>query len=267
MTPPGLRAQLGSTLDAGKALVLAHIDLAKAEASAIGGEVGKVAGLVALAVVLVIFAVFLLVIGVSLGIGEWILGSMGWGVLHGVELFVSLALAAVLIAAGISIRRIVGAFVVAVVIGVVVGVIFGLDLPNRAYTAIGDATQLAVDPGYRPLVVGTLLWMAIGLLVGIVLAFRIPAGAGGRFVALAGSVVLGAAFGAFTSISFTPQVGAGIGIAVGYLAWIGLMALDVSRTGIDVEAMKRRFTPTQTIETSKETLEWLQKRMPPGIGS
>ena len=44
------------------------------------------------------------------------------------------------------------------------------------------------------------------------------------------------------------------------------MAIDVSRTGIDVEALKARFTPTQTIETSKETLEWLQKRMPPGIG-
>ena len=45
------------------------------------------------------------------------------------------------------------------------------------------------------------------------------------------------------------------------------MGLDVRRTGIDVEALKDRFTPTQTIKTSKETLEWLQKRMPPGIGS
>jgi hypothetical protein len=45
------------------------------------------------------------------------------------------------------------------------------------------------------------------------------------------------------------------------------MVLDVSRTGIDTEALQARFTPTRTIETSKETLEWLQKRMPPGIGS
>ena len=45
------------------------------------------------------------------------------------------------------------------------------------------------------------------------------------------------------------------------------MAVDVSRTGIDVEALKSRFTPNQSIETGKETLEWLQKRMPPGIGS
>jgi hypothetical protein len=45
------------------------------------------------------------------------------------------------------------------------------------------------------------------------------------------------------------------------------MLIDISRTGVDVEALQARFTPTQTIETSKETLEWLQKRMPPGIGS
>ena len=45
------------------------------------------------------------------------------------------------------------------------------------------------------------------------------------------------------------------------------MAADIARTGVDVEALKARFTPTQTIETSKETLEWLQSKMPPGIGS
>jgi hypothetical protein len=45
------------------------------------------------------------------------------------------------------------------------------------------------------------------------------------------------------------------------------MGTDVARTGIDVEALKNRFYPVQSIDTGKETLEWLQKRMPPGIGS
>ena len=35
----------------------------------------------------------------------------------------------------------------------------------------------------------------------------------------------------------------------------------------DVDALKAKFYPTQTIETSKETLAWLQSKMPPGIGS
>ena len=100
--PPGLRAQLGATRDAAMALVVAHIDLAKAEAGAIAGEVGRVIALGALAFILVVFAVFLLVIGLSLFVGEWLLGSMGWGVLHGILLFVSVAMAALLLAVGIA---------------------------------------------------------------------------------------------------------------------------------------------------------------------
>ena len=250
------------------ALVMAHVELAKAEAGAIAGEVGRLAALGALALVLVIFAVFLLVIGASLWLGEWLLGSMGWGVIHGVLLFLSVAMAAVLLAVGVvgSPDR-GGRWSSRSSIGIVTGVVLGLDLLNQLYAAIGDAAQTAVDPGVRPLVVGVLLGGLIGLIVGIITALRMSASGGGRFVAWAGLTVLGVALGAFTAITFSPQVGAGIGIALGYLAWMALMGLDIRRTGIDMEALKDRFTPVQTIETSKETLEWLQKRMPPGIGS
>jgi hypothetical protein len=249
------------------ALVVAHIDLAKAEAGAIAGEVGRVIALGALAFILVVFAVFLLVIGLSLFVGEWLLGSMGWGVLHGILLFVSVAIAALLLAVGIAPNRIVRWLATAIVIGIVVGVGLALNLPNQLYTQIGDRLGVAVEPGVRPLVVGVVLGLLIGLIAGIVAAVRMNASGGGRFTALAGLTVLGAAVGAFTAITFGPQVGAGIGITVGYVAWMALMGADVARTGIDVEALKNRFTPVQTIETSKETLEWLQKRMPPGIGS
>ena len=249
------------------ALAVAHIDLAKAEATAIGSEVGRVAALGALAFLLVIFAVFLLVIGVSLGIGEWLLGSMGWGVIDGVLAFLSIAMACVLAAVGISVRRIGSALLVSVLAGIVVGVVLGLDLPNRLYAAIGDALAIAVDPGIRPLVVGMLLGGFAGLVTGIIVAVRMPASAGGRFAALAGLIVLGVAVGAFTSITFGLQVGAAIGITAGYIIWMALMGMDIARTGIDMEALKARFYPGQTIDTSKETLEWLQKRMPPGIGS
>ncbi len=249
------------------ALALAHVELAKAEASAIAGQVGRVAALGALAFLLVIFAVFLAVIGFSLALGEWVLGSMGWGVVLGVLAFLSVAEAAVLVAVGISGRRIGGALLAAIGIGILVGVALGLDWPNQLYAAIGDQTGLAVDPGIRPLVVGMLLGALIGLIAGILVAVNMSASGGGRFAALAGLTVLGVLVGAFTSITFGPQVGAGIGITAGYIAWMALMGLDVARTGIDVEALKNRFYPVQTIDTSKETLEWLQKRMPPGIGS
>ena len=249
------------------ALLVAHVDLAKAEAAAIAGQAGQVAALGALAFLLVIFAVFLLVIGVSLGLGEWLLGSMGWGVIDGVLAFLAVAMAAVLIAVGVSAARIGRAFLVAVLVGIVIAVVLGLNLLNQLYAAIGDATSLAVEPGIRPLVVGMLLGGFAGLVGGIFAAARMPASAGGRFAALAGLTVLGAAVGAFTSITFGPQVGAAIGITAGYIIWMALMGMDIARTGIDMEALKARFYPGQTIDTSKETLEWLQKRMPPGIGS
>ena len=139
------------------ALVVAHIDLAKAEAAAIAGQVGRVIALGALAFILVVFAVFLLVIGVSLGLGEWVFGSMGWGVIHGVLLFLSVAMAAVLLAIGIAGARIVRWLALAIVIGILVGVLLGLNLPNQLYTYIGDQLGVAVEPGVRPLVVGVLL--------------------------------------------------------------------------------------------------------------
>jgi hypothetical protein len=244
-------------------LVMAHVDLARTEMAEIGGKIAQVAGLIGAAVVLVIAALSLLILGTALFLGEWILGSLGWGVLHGVLAFVAIAMTCVLVALGISARRIVGAFAVSVLVGIAVGVVLGLHLPNQAYTAIGDATLVGIEPGVRPLVVGMIVVGVLGLLLGLLAAWRAKGSLGGAaFAGLLGGVALGA----FTAITFGPQPAAGVGIAVGYITWIALMGIDVSRTGVDVEALKARFTPTQTIETSKETLEWLQKRMPPGIG-
>ena len=36
----------------------------------------------------------------------------------------------------------------------------------------------------------------------------------------------------------------GIGIAVGYVTWIAVLAADLARTGVDVEVLKARFTPS-----------------------
>ena len=249
------------------ALVMAHVELAKAEAGAIAGEVGRLAALAALALVLVLLAALLAIIGASLFFGEWLLGSMGWGVLHGVLLFVSVAMAAVLIGLGVALGSVGRAFLVGLVVAILVGLALGSNLPNQLYAAIGDGLGLAVDPGVRPLVVGMLVVGLIGLLAGIAAAVLMDGPAGPRVAALIGLTVLGVAIGAFTAITFGPQVGVGLGTAAGYLTWIALMGIDVARTGIDVDALKNRFYPSQTIETSKETLEWLQKRMPPGIGS
>jgi hypothetical protein len=103
---------------------------------------------------------------------------------------------------------------------------------------------------------------AIGLLIGMIGAAR-----GGGVGAAVGGLVVGLLLGALSAIDVGPQVGVGIGIALGYIVWIAVMAMDVAQSGVDTEAFKARFYPKQTIETSKETLAWLQSKMPPGTGS
>jgi hypothetical protein len=243
---------------------MAHVDLAKEEASEIGREGGKFAGLVAAAVGLVIMAAFLAILGTSLFLGEWLLGSIGWGVLHGVLLFLCAAVALVLLALGVSPVRIGRALIIAVIVAVLTSLVLGLGLLHQAYTAIGDSLGVAVSPDLRPLVVGLVLGGLVGLVLGLAMAVQATAN---RFVMIAGGIVFGVLVGALTSITYGLQVGTGIGIALGYLTWAGLMAIDIQRTGIDTEALKARFMPNQTIDTSKETLEWLKERMPRGNGS
>jgi hypothetical protein len=262
LPPRGLRESLRYTRDAAFRLAQAHIELAKAEAAQIAGEVQKVAAYAGIAIAVVIFAVILAVIGTSMFLGEWILGSIGWGVLHGVLLFIAIAVACGLAAVGVSPARIGRAFIVALVLGLLVGILMAFGIPNLAYTSVGQNVLTSIEPGIRPLVVGMIIIGAIGLIVGVVAAAR-GAGIGAVFAGLVAGVVIGA----ITATTPGVQVGAGIGIAVGYAAWIALMIADVARTGVDVEELKARFTPTQTIETSKETLAWLQSKMPPGTGS
>ena len=245
---------------------MAHIELARAEAAAIGGEIAKVAGFFCLSIAVAFVAVMLAIIGASLFLADWLLGSMGWGVLHGVLLLIAIGVTSALVPLGMSRMRVGVAFLIGVAVAILVSVLLTLALPNQLYTTIGESALPGIEPGVRPLVVGAAIWAVIGLLGGLVMALRFD-GWGGRVGALLGGAVLGALIGAVTSVDTGPQVGTGIGIAVGYLTWIGVMAADMARSGVDVEALQARFIPTKTIETSKETLAWLQSKMPPGIGS
>ena len=223
--------------------------------------------LAALAIAVLLFAGLLAVIGGSLFLAEWLLGSMGWGVLHGILAALGIAVAAGLLALRVPAGRVVRSLLIALVVALAVGGALGLELPNQLYKGIGESAGLSADPGVRPLVAGLLVGALIGLVIGIATAMLIGGSGRSRFAAVTGLIVTGALLGAFSAITFGPQVGAAMGITIGYLTWIALMGVDAVRTGVDPEVLKDRFYPTQTIETSKETLEWLQKRMPPGIGS
>ena len=188
--PPGLRDQAGATFGAAKRLLNAHVNLAKAEAGEIAGEVGRMVALVGLALGLLFTVGILFLVGLPLFLADWLLGSMGWGVLLGTFLLIDLAVVVLLVALGVG--------------------------GGRQFTA----------------------W-----LVGVILG-----------------VALGAVLWTWTGLPQTVDVALGIWLAL--VAWPIAAGILVARSGIDGEALKQRFIPDQTIEMTKETIEWAKARMP-----
>ena len=150
-------------------------------------------------------AALLVTVGTPLFLGEWIFGSIGWGLLHGLLLLATVAIAAGLAALGTDSSRIGRSFLVAVVIGMVVGVVLGLDLTNRGWSAAGDAIVPAVEAVTRPLVAALVILPVVGgVLVGLL---RLVGSLGGE----GGSVD-------------RPSVGARLSVALPTAAYAGWLA-------------------------------------------
>lgn len=258
--PPGLRAQFGATFAAGKRLLRAHVDLAKAELADIVDEVKRMVALIGAAIGILVVAAFLLLIGGVLFLGEWLFGSIGWGVLLGFLLLADVALVLVLLAVDVNARRIGTSFVLAAVAGIVVGVLLALNVTNRGWTALGDQVAAAYNPETRTV----LLALGISAAVLGVLGFlvRIRNGFGAAIGGLIGGALVGVLIGGLTVIEYPVQVGAAIGVLVTLIAGPILAGRDVMRTGVDGEALAKKFTPEATIGLTKETIEWVRARMP-----
>lgn len=258
--PPGLRQQFLATIEAVKRLVRAHVALARAEASEIVGEVKRLVGLALGALGLLFLTALLLFVGGILFLGEWLFGSIGWGVLLGSLLLVDLALVLGLLALGVPGRRLGRDVVVALVIGVVAGLVLGFDLTHRGWSSLGDQVLPTVDAPWRATVMAVLSLAIIGAILGFI--GRIRSGGGAALGGAVGFALLGAILGLITAASISPQVGAALGVLAGLIAWPILSGIGVARSGIDGDALKAKFMPDQSIEQAKETIEWVRARVP-----
>jgi hypothetical protein len=260
--PRGFIAQIGATRDAILSLVRAHINLARAEADDIKGEVTRASALGGLAIGAGILLAFFLPIGGFLFLGEWIFGSIGWGLLLGSELLIALAVTAVLNA--LRVPGLGRDALIALVIAILAGIVAGLSLPNQLFARIGEALNLAVDPAVRPLVVGVVLVGIIVAVIGLVLGYRLGHSGKAAIGGLIGGLVGGAIIGALLSIDYGPRIGAAIAVATFLAAWVALELLTFREQGINADELKRRFWPQQTIDTTKESIEWAKARLPLG---
>jgi hypothetical protein len=190
--PPGLKRQAGATKDALLGLVRAHIDLAKAEATEIGDEIRVVAAGAGIAFGALVLIAFLVPIGTALFLGEWLFGSLGWGVLHGTGFLLVLAVGAVL--AVLHAGRVARSLVLAFLAGVLVAVLFGTNAPNTLYRAIADQFGTAPDPGPIVYGVGALVGAVVVGILGLIAGAR-NGTAGDAFRGLIGGAIIGALLG------------------------------------------------------------------------
>ncbi len=250
-------AQLRATKDALLGLGHAHVDLAKAEADEIKGEVARAAGLVAGAVALLLLFGILLPIGGILFTGEWLFGSIGWGLLLGAELLVALAVSLVVAAVRVAAFR--KAAALGLIVGIVAFLVLGASLPHWLFRVIGDN----VEAGVRPLLVAIAIVGALGALVGLIGGARV-AGVGGAIGGLVAGALVGGLTGAFLAVDFGWRVGVALGLVVAVAVYLAVLGMSVADGGIDGDKLKARFWPQATIDTTRETIEWAKARIPRG---
>jgi hypothetical protein len=259
-TPPGLRAQFGATIQAVKRLVRAHIDLAKTEIGEIVGEVKRMVMLAGVALGAFFLVGILFSVGLFLFLGEWLFGSIGWGVLLGTVFLIDVAVIALLLALDVKGARLTSSLLVALIVGVGVGLLLGLDLTHRGWTALGDSVGAAYSANTRAVL------LAAGVSAGTLALLGFAGGIrdGFRHAVLRLFVwgIIGVAIGLFTVLSIPPTVGAAVGVLAGLIAWPLVAGRDLIRTGVDGDAIAKKFTPEQTIELTKETIEWVRARTP-----
>lgn len=250
---PGLGEQFGRTRSALLGLIGSHIDLARAEFSEIADQLKRAAALGGIALLLLFLSGMLIAVGTLLFIGEAVFGSIGWGVLDGSELMIATAVLLVFAIIDLSWARVLSSFLVALGVGLVVAGVLAVDWNwvSHHYSGMPVAVVLAVAAGVLAIgVLGAVLGSAFG---------RGPA-VGGFVVGAVCGVMLGvlAAFGPGL------RVAAAVGVAALLLFWPIVAAVFVFRHGIDTAKLRKRFVPDQTIETTKETIEWVREQMPLG---
>ncbi len=145
----------------------------------------------------------------------------------------------------------------------VLAVVLGLALTNQAWTQVGDSSGVNVEAGVRPLAVALVVLAIVGALLGLLWGVR-RAGLRGGVIGIVVGIVIADLVGAASAVRFGTGPGVAMGIAIGLGAWIALVIGALQRHGFDGEKFMARFIPRQTIDTTKETIEWVRERTPLG---
>ena len=252
----GVFGQLNRVRRSAVSLARAHIALLRAEISDILNQLKSIAALAGVALVVALLTANLLYVGGFLFLGEWLFGSIGWGLAHGVLLGVAIIVTVVLSIVGAPRNRSFIGLLLAVATVIGIALFAGLNIGSD--TAAYLAGQLA-PPFDSPGLVALLGGAAIGgVALMLMLAF-----VGGLSGALAG-LVLGAVLGGIlgwllAGAAWTWPPAVGFAIVIGLILW-PVLAVLLAWRDIDLEQRFSRLYPRQSIEAANETKAWLEEQ-------
>jgi hypothetical protein len=252
-------------------LIDAHLTLLRAELAITGREVGIILGLALGAFVVAVLVGILLYVGSFLFLGEWLFGSMGWGIIHGTLLGAAfIGFVAVNLAGG-DMR----AYGAGALVGIVTVVVLALLLLSNVGNEAGEwgsrvlrddlISESDLPFGHEWLT--TLVGIAAGAAILAVVAFIGGWRAEQRGRALAGlvgaaAVVGGLVGGIYLSTRYDAPDGVlGLAIMVGLITWIVTGLLLANRRGFDPEARYANLVPRESIAAFERTREFLKEQL------
>jgi hypothetical protein len=244
----------------GQKLADAHIGLLKAELAVAGRELGIAIGMGVAILVLAIVAGLLLVIGTSLFLGEWLFGSMAWGILHGVLFFIALIVPLALDLAGGRRDAFLRGLLAAIVVTLALWALFASNVLRDSAVNAGrslEATLPDIEPAFLPTLVGLVAGMIVFGLPALIVGLR----QGSALRLLIVGLVLGAAIGAILgSVTFDTKGALAIALAIGLATWSAVTALVAVRTGFDPEARYEDLVPRESMAMAQETKAFLMRQ-------
>jgi hypothetical protein len=224
-----------------------------------GREIGLILGLVVAALGLALLLVCLLYVGTWLFLGEWLFGSIGWGVLHG-----SLFTVALIVPIGLDLGGgWTGAWGRGLLIGavgtVLLSILFASNVLREAAVAAGQQleTVLPLEPALLPTLVGA---VAGALILGVLLLIvGMRTGAAGQLllVGIVAGLIVGSILG---SVTFDIQGAIAVGLTFGLIGWIGASGLLAARRGFDPAARYDALVPRESIAALESSQSYLLKQ-------
>lgn len=252
----GLFGQIGETRAAFMRLARAHLDLLRAEISAIVDQIKQMAAAAGIVLVFALLVANMLYIGGFLFVGEWLFGSMGWGLAQGVLLGLAIIVVALLVILGVRKRTYGISLLLAALLAIVLALLIGLNVTYD--TANYWAGQFAAPFDNVGLVAAIAGGVIGGLILLVLLLF-----VGGVFGAVAGLLV-GAIIGVpigwlMGGAPWTWPPAVGFSLTVG-LVLLPILCVAIGWRQIDLEKRFGGLYPRQSIEAAQETRAWLEEQ-------